>query len=87
MRFHLDDAESLVRARFAAVDRIDLVSTISVREPEPLVSYIASAASWYDGTTGILDALRDRIATVIAADGAVRIRSHAGFLVCREPVG
>jgi ubiquinone/menaquinone biosynthesis C-methylase UbiE len=91
MRFNLDEAETVAMHHFTTVERIDLQATIEASSAEPIVAFIASTAAWYrdrgrpepaDGE--VLLAHARRLADeVIAADGAFRIRTHSGILVCR----
>ncbi|MEN3309663.1 MAG: hypothetical protein V7603_5865 [Micromonosporaceae bacterium] len=81
-RFRLEEGERLVRRLFRSVERIDFRGTIVAPDPEPVLRWLGSM-SGPDITPEVLDAVRDRIAAVIAREGAFRFGTHAGFLVCR----
>ena len=82
-RFNLDEAETVARQHFAIVERSDLRSIIDVPDVAPIVAFIESCRSWYDDNDEVLDHVRRLADETIAAEGAFRIRSHMGFLVCR----
>ncbi len=81
-RFSLEDGERIVRRHFASVERIDQRGAIVVPDPEPVMRWLGSMDG-PDLTPAILDAVRGRIAALIARQGAFSFDTHVGFLVCR----
>jgi SAM-dependent methyltransferase len=82
-RFHLDEAESVVRDYFATVERHDLESVVSVPIPEPVVAFIDSTRAWYGDGEDVIAHVRDRVTAEIARNGTFDFRTHSGLLVCR----
>lgn len=81
-RFTLEDGEVLARQQFTSVERIDLVATVAVPDPAPVVTWLGSM-SGPDITPEVLDAVGTRVAGVIAREGVFRFGTHMGFLLCR----
>lgn len=84
-RFGLDEAEALLGRYFASVERIDLPGEVVLTDPAPAVAFAASTRSWQPGDafSRVLDRIRERVAAVIAVEGAFRFGTHPGILVCR----
>jgi len=84
-RFGLAGAQEVAGRYFASVERIDLPGEVVLTEPGPAVAFAASTRSWQPGDpfSRVLDRVRDRVAAVIAAEGAFRFGTHPGILVCR----
>lgn len=88
LRFSLENGAKPLRPAFASVERRDVVTTLVIPEPGPIVRYAASmatmrallpsAAAWQSVLAEV-----ERLAVAeIAAHGAVRITTHAGVFVC-----
>jgi SAM-dependent methyltransferase len=84
-RFALRAAEDTARRHFARVQRMDFTGEIVVPDPEPVVAFVGSLGPWTRPAMfdRVLDRIRDRVAGIIARDGAFRIRTRIGVLVCR----
>jgi hypothetical protein len=89
-RFRLEDGAGLLGGAFAHIDRYDLTSQLVVPEAGPVLHYLDSiratreaflpaGVAWAD----LMAEAGRRVAATIAAEGAFRVRSHAGVLVCR----
>jgi SAM-dependent methyltransferase len=82
-RFHLDDAEIAVGELFESVRRHDMLSSVRVPEPEPVVAFIDSTRPWYGDSPAVLPQVWRIVTEAIERDGAFTFRTHSGFLVCR----
>jgi hypothetical protein len=87
-RFTLEGAPALLGAEFGHVETIALPGTVTVRDPEPVVAYLASYRAWADQQEVPFDATveraRDILVDHIAREGAFQVRCLAGVLVCRR---
>jgi SAM-dependent methyltransferase len=81
-RFSLEHGEQVARRHFRTVERIDFRGTIAVPDPEPVMRWLGSMTT-PDVTAAVLDEVRERIAAIIAREGAFRFDTHVGFLRCR----
>src|SRR5262245_3947129 len=82
--FTLEDGEVMARAHFAQVRRLDFTGWVTLTNPEPLVRFVESTMSYFQGVPAgpVLSRVRQRTAAAIEAAGVFRFRSHAGYLVC-----
>lgn len=83
--FDLDAGEELA-ARFFSVARHDIRSDLVVPEPEPVLGYVRSMGflqSRQAKQRQMLRFIEDRVSDVIAAEGAFRMSTASGCLVCR----
>lgn len=80
-RFSLDKAERVARRHFGSVQRIDFHGVVSLPATGPLLRWLGSITG-PDLVPEVLREAGDRAATVIAREGAFRIDTHDGFLVC-----
>lgn len=79
----LDTGARLLAAQFASVQPHEFSGQLAVPDPQPILDYIASMR--------LVQGAADSAAIVAAAarllpaarDGAIRIRTHSGCLVCR----
>ncbi|WP_327697625.1 class I SAM-dependent methyltransferase [Streptomyces sp. NBC_00459] len=87
-RFSLEKAPGFLGEEFGRVRTIELPSTITVREPEPVVAYLASWRAWADQYDAPFDATIERARAIvtdrIAREGMFEIGCRAGILVCRR---
>src|SRR5262249_29672289 len=81
-RFSLEQGERVGRRHFRRVERIDVLGTIVAPDSEPVMRWLGSM-SGPDITPEVLAAVRERIAGVVAREGAFRVGTHMGYLVCR----
>jgi SAM-dependent methyltransferase len=79
----LDAGARLLGAEFGSVERHDFVSDLAVPGPEPILAYIASLrpVESSDSAEDIIAAAARLLSA--AGDGAIRIRTHTGCLICR----
>ena len=89
-RFLLDDAGSLVGAALTVVGFDRLNRELVVPDPAPVVAYVDSSESLYEPAlpTGaswadVLHEVEVRAAAVITRDGAFKVHTDAGILLCR----
>ncbi|WP_329271027.1 class I SAM-dependent methyltransferase [Streptomyces sp. NBC_01451] len=87
-RFSLEKAPDFLGAEFGRVRTIELPSTVTVREPEPVVAYLASYRAWADQYGTPFDATVERARAIvtdrIAREGKFEVGCRAGILVCRR---
>ncbi|MFE0699085.1 class I SAM-dependent methyltransferase [Streptomyces sp. NPDC058872] len=87
-RFSLEQAPALLGEEFSRVEVVELPGTITVRDPEPVIAYLASYRAWADQHDVPFDATIDRARTLvadhIARHGAYEITCLGGILVCRR---
>ncbi|WP_405822050.1 class I SAM-dependent methyltransferase [Streptomyces sp. NBC_01390] len=86
--FSLEKALAFLGEEFGRVRTIELPSTVTVREPGPVVAYLASYRAWADQYDAPFDATVERARAIvtdrIAREGAFEIGCRAGILVCRR---
>ncbi|MFF3372875.1 class I SAM-dependent methyltransferase [Streptomyces sp. NPDC002680] len=87
-RFSLENAPGFLGAEFGRVETIELPSTVTVHDPEPVVAYLASYRAWADQYDVPFDATVERARAIvterIARQGAFEVGCRAGILVCRR---
>ncbi|ELP64360.1 class I SAM-dependent methyltransferase [Streptomyces turgidiscabies] len=87
-RFSLEKAPAFLGEEFGRVRTIELPSTVTVRDPEPVVAYLASYRAWADQYEAPFDETIERARAIvtdhIARQGAFEIGCRAGILVCRR---
>ncbi len=87
-RFTLENAPALLGEEFGSVETLELPSTVTVHDPEPIVLYLASYRAWADQYDVPFDATVERARTIvteqIARQGAFEVGCRAGILVCRR---
>ncbi|MGY1497646.1 class I SAM-dependent methyltransferase [Streptomyces sp. QTS52] len=87
-RFSLEKAPGLLGEEFGRVRTIELPSTVTVRDPEPVVAYLASYRAWADQYDTPFDATIERARAIvtdrIAREGMFGVNCRAGILVCRR---
>jgi len=78
----LDQGEELLAGFFSTVIRHDLCGELALPGPQPVIDYVRSMISRDHGA-------QDRLAAGVAGrltfgpDGLFRVRTHAGWLICR----
>jgi ubiquinone/menaquinone biosynthesis C-methylase UbiE len=80
------DRGALLAAEQFSVERHEVSAELVVTEAEPVVDYVRSMSfvrKGLDAEGALLGEVRDRVAAIIASDGAVRISTAMGCLVCR----
>ena len=84
-RFALGRAEAVAGRYFAGVRRLDYAGDIAVDDAEPVVAFVESLGAWAPQAhlPAVLDGVRRRVCQAIEADGAFRLKTHIGILVCR----
>ncbi|MER8071354.1 methyltransferase domain-containing protein [Streptomyces sp. NPDC094034] len=87
-RFSLEKAPAFLGEEFSRVETIELPGVITVRDPEPVVAYLASYRAWADRHDVPFDATIERSRALlddhIARNGAFEINCLAGILICRR---
>ncbi|MGW3646524.1 class I SAM-dependent methyltransferase [Streptomyces sp. NPDC000878] len=87
-RFSLENAPDYLGAEFGQVETLELPSTVTVHDPEPVVAYLASYRAWADQYDVPFGATVERARTIvterIARQGMFEIGCRAGILVCRR---
>ncbi|MFF4399298.1 class I SAM-dependent methyltransferase [Streptomyces sp. NPDC001480] len=87
-RFSLEKARAFLGAEFGRVETIELPGTITVRDPGPVIAYLASHRAWADQHDVPFDATIDRARAIldghIARHGAFTVNSKGGILLCRR---
>ena len=84
--FHVEDGRALADEVFKSVIRHDVEAELVVTEVDPVVAYVASMNAVQSGmvAASAMEArVRERVGAAIAHDGAFRVRTHSGCLVCR----
>ncbi|NLT53185.1 MAG: class I SAM-dependent methyltransferase [Actinomycetales bacterium] len=88
-RFPLEVVVDRLRQRFEDVETIDLVGTIEVPTPGPIIAHLASYQAWAEQTgvpfQAIIDRTAHRAADHIDKHGGYAITSHAGIVVGIRP--
>ncbi|WP_117209083.1 class I SAM-dependent methyltransferase [Allorhizocola rhizosphaerae] len=86
-RFPLDDAPDLLGSQFNNVSVIELPGTITVTEPDPVISHFRSYRAWADQTGVPFDATiqraEQRLMDHLAEAGVFTITCRGGIIVCR----
>ncbi|MDW4907558.1 class I SAM-dependent methyltransferase [Streptomyces sp. ADMS] len=87
-RFSLEKAPAFLGEEFGRVRTIELPSTVTVHDPEPVVAYLASYRAWADQYDVPFDATVERARAIvtdrIARHGTFEVGCRAGILVCRH---
>ncbi|MFF3754033.1 class I SAM-dependent methyltransferase [Streptomyces sp. NPDC002018] len=87
-RFSLEKAPTVLGEEFSRVETIELPGTITVRDPEPVIAYMASYQAWADQHDVPFDATieraRDLLDDHIARHGTFEINCKGGILICRR---
>lgn len=87
-RFPLEVAQDRLRPHVSDIHLIDLLGTITVIEPQPVLDHLSSYRAWAH-QTGVsfeptLHRVRERLTEAINRDGTFVISGHGGILVCRR---
>jgi SAM-dependent methyltransferase len=85
-RLDVDGGRELLGAAFSKIDVEEVSSTLVVPSPAPVVAYVASTSSTPVGSrirASLLARVGEIVEETIAAEGAFRIRTVTGCLVCR----
>ncbi|MFE9446823.1 class I SAM-dependent methyltransferase [Streptomyces sp. NPDC006739] len=87
-RFTLEQAQDRLGEEFGRIETIELPGTITVRDPEPVIAYMASYQAWADQHDVPFEATVDRARALLtdhlARHGAFEITPKGGILVCRR---
>ncbi|MDQ0932579.1 SAM-dependent methyltransferase [Streptomyces turgidiscabies] len=87
-RFSLEKAPAFLGEEFGRVRTIELPSTVTVRDPGPVVAYLASHRAWADQYEAPFDATVERARAIvtdrIARRGVFEVHCRAAVLVCRR---
>lgn len=88
-RFPLDAAPGTLARHFTDVRLINLRSTITAAEPDPVVAYLDSCRAWaplddipFDAA---LERAHQRLTDTIDRDGVFTVTCHSGVFTCRKP--
>ncbi|MEU6226021.1 class I SAM-dependent methyltransferase [Streptomyces sp. NPDC047042] len=85
-RFSLEKARAFLGAEFGRVRTIELPSTVTVRDPEPVVAYLTSYRAWADlyeaPFTAVVERARTIVTDRITRQGSFEVGCRAGILVC-----
>jgi hypothetical protein len=88
-RFRLVNGASLLHSGFEHVERRDASSELLIPHADPVLAYVESTRSITepmlpDGATWnvLTTEIGRRTATIIAEQGAFRVRTHTGVFVC-----
>lgn len=79
MGFDCEHAAVELESHFGTVDHHELKADLVVTDPEPVVAYVRSMGAFMDGSVDI----GERVAAVIAREGALRITTHVCCFVAR----
>lgn len=84
-RFALDTAEAVAGRYFASVRRVEFTGELVITDPDPVVAFVESLGAWRPELLigAVVDGIRQRVAGAIARDGAFRVGTRIGILVCR----
>ncbi|MFJ8347410.1 class I SAM-dependent methyltransferase [Streptomyces sp. NPDC094153] len=87
-RFPLEKAPAFLGEEFGRVRTIELPGTITVRDPEPVIAYLASYQAWADQHDVPFEATVERAREIlgdhIARHGTYEVGCRSGILVCRR---
>ncbi|MGC9543025.1 class I SAM-dependent methyltransferase [Streptomyces sp. UG1] len=87
-RFTLEKAPSLLGQGFGRVERIELSGTVTVHDPDPVITHLASYRAWADQHDVPFAATIERARAIldehIARHGAFEVKCRAGILLCRH---
>jgi SAM-dependent methyltransferase len=87
-RFSLEKAPAFLGEEFGRVRTIELPSTVTVHDPEPVVAYLASYRAWADQYDVPFDATIERARAIvtdrIAREGVFEVDCRAGIVVCQR---
>jgi ubiquinone/menaquinone biosynthesis C-methylase UbiE len=85
--FTLENAEPELAEQFSSIELCTFTSELVVDEIEPVLDYARSMGAFMADDSsrldGVLRELDQRVAAVIAADGAFRVTTESGCFVCR----
>lgn len=87
-RFSLEQAPAFLGEEFGTVETIELPGTITVRDPEPVITHMASYRAWADQHDVPFEATIERARTIlgehIAQHGTFEVTCLGGILICRR---
>ena len=87
-RFSLEKAPTFLGEEFGRVETIELPSTVTVHEPEPVIAHMASYRAWADQHDVPFEATIERARAIlvdhITQHGAFEVTCLGGILVCRR---
>lgn len=84
MRFSIEIAEPILRARFADIVLHKYPDTLRCTDADDLLGYVTSSPPGSDAPASVLPALRNQIEALLAeSDGALAVEKSVGLFICR----